>query len=145
MSWSAFWTALTCSAPLAPPFMLVPDFDVVPMLGVLVLPALGALVLPLGAPVAPVPDFDFRVAPEPAPAGGVDGDVVEPGCVADGAGGLLGVLPPEPVAGALPVPVLPPLLCASAGATIAATIARVARMLRTRDAIASSSELAAPS
>jgi hypothetical protein len=50
----------------------------------------------------PVPDFDFRVAPEPAPASGVDGDVVEPGCVADGAGGLLSVLPPEPVAGAQP-------------------------------------------
>ena len=62
--------------------------------------------------------------------------MVESGFVSDGAGGELGVLPPEPVAGALPVPVLPPLLCASAGAVIAATIARVARLLMTRDAIA---------
>jgi hypothetical protein len=122
----------------------MPDFDVLPILGALVLPALGELVLPLGALVVPMPDFDFPVAPEPVPAGGVDGEVVEPGCVADGAGGVVGVLPPEPVAGA--VPVLPPLLCASAGATIAATIARVARMLMTRDAIACSSwELLAPS
>jgi hypothetical protein len=76
----------------------------------------------------------------------VPGDgVVEPGFVADGAGGALGVvLLPEPVAGALPV--LPPLLCASAGATIAATIARVARLLMTLDAIRCSSwELLAPS
>jgi hypothetical protein len=124
----------------------MPDFEVLPMLGALVLPALGELVLPLGALVVPMPDLDLPVAPAPVPAGGVDGDVVEPGCVADGAGGVVGVLPPEPVAGALPVPVLPPLLCASAGATIAATIARVARMLMTRDGIAcSSSELLAPS
>ena len=75
----------------------------------------------------------------------VDGEFVEPGCVADGAGGVVGVLPPEPFAGRCR-PVLPPLLCASAGATIAATIARVARMLMTRDAIACSSwELLAPS
>jgi hypothetical protein len=119
--------------------MPVPDFDVLPMLGVLGLPALGELVLLLGAPVVPVRDVDLRVAPEPVPAGGVDGDVVEPGCVADGAGGVLGVLPPDPVAGALPVPVLPPVLCASAGPIIAATSARVARMLMTRDAMTCSS------
>jgi hypothetical protein len=124
----------------------MPDFDVLPMLGALVLPALGELVLPPGALVVPMPDFDFPVAPAPVPAGGVDGEVVAPGCVADGAGGVVGVLPPEPFAGALPVPVLPPLLCASAGATVAATIARVARMLMTGDAIACSSwELFAPS
>jgi hypothetical protein len=117
----------------------MPDFEVLPML---VLPALGELVLPLGALVVPMPGCGFPVAPEPVPAGGVDGEVVEPGCVADGAGGVVGVLPPEPVAGALPVPVL----CAIAGATIAATIARVARMLMTLDAIACSSwELLAPS
>ena len=79
-----------------------------------------------------VPGFAFPV--EPVPGAGV----VEPGCVADGAGLELGVLLPEPVAGALPVPVLPPLLCASAGAAIAATIASVARLLMTRDVIACS-------
>ena len=79
-----------------------------------------------------VPGFAFPVEPGPMPGDGV----VVPGCVADGAGFELGVLLPEPVAGALPVPVLPPLLCASAGAVIAATIARVARLLMTRDAIA---------
>jgi hypothetical protein len=88
------------------------------------------------------PGFAFPVEPAPVPGAGV----VEPGCVADGAGGALGVLPPEPVAGALPVPVLPPLLCASAGAAIAAMIAALARMLMTRDAIMCSSwELLAPS
>src|SRR6188508_1699306 len=76
------------------------------------------------------PGLAFPV--EPALGAGM----VEPGFVADGAGWELGVLPPKPVAGALPVPVLPPLLCASAGAVIAATIARVARLLMTRDAIA---------
>src|SRR6185436_6767869 len=76
------------------------------------------------------PGFAFPV--EPAPGAGM----VALGFVADGAGGELGVLPPEPVAGALPVPVLPPLLCASAGAANAATIASVARLLMTRDAIA---------
>jgi hypothetical protein len=86
------------------------------------------------------PGFAFPV--EPAPGAGV----VELGCVADGAGGELGVLLPEPVAGALPVPVLPPLLWASAGAAIAATIAALARMLMTRDAMACASwELLAPS
>ena len=86
------------------------------------------------------PGFAFPV--EPVPGAGV----VEPGCVADGAGVELGVLLPEPVAGALPVPVLPPLLCASAGAAIAATIASVAKLLMTRDLIACSSwELLAPS
>jgi hypothetical protein len=124
----------------------MPDSEVLPILGALVRPALGELVLPRGALVVPMPDFDFPVTPEPVPAGGVDGKVVEPDCVADGGGGVVGVLPPEPVAGALPVPVLPPLLCASAGATIPATIARVARMLMTRDAMACSSwELLAPS
>jgi hypothetical protein len=69
------------------------------------------------------------------------------GWVADGAAGdALGVLPPDPFAGPLPVLALPPLLCASAGAAIAATIAAVARMLTTRDvAISCSSwELLAP-
>jgi hypothetical protein len=73
-------------------------------------------------PGAVVPDCpmvvpDFPVAPAPVPAGGVDGWVGEPGCVADGAAGALGVLLPPPVFGALPV--------------IAPTIARVAMMLMT--------------
>jgi hypothetical protein len=58
-----------------------------------------------------------------------------PGCVADGAGATLGALPPEPVFGALPVPVV----WASTGAIIAATIASVARTLTIRGAIALSS------
>jgi hypothetical protein len=83
------------------------------------------------APDCPVPvaGVGFPIAPEPG-AGGVD--VL--GWVADGAGGALdGVLPLEPEGG---LPVLPPLVCASAGATNAATIASVARMLMIRDAIA---------
>jgi hypothetical protein len=112
--------------------MPVPDFGVP---AVLPAPDDGML-LPL--PDEVVPDcpmlglgFALFVAPEPVLGVGVD--VL--GCVADGAGGVLGVLPPEPVAGAEPVPVLPPLLWASAGAPIAATIANVARMLMTLDAI----------
>ena len=111
--------------------MPVPDFEVP---AVLPAPEDGML-LPLPDEVVPDcpmlgPGFAL-VVPEPVPGVGVD--VL--GCVADGAGGGFGVLPPEPVAGAEPVPVLPPLLWASAGATIAATIANVARMLMTRDAI----------
>jgi hypothetical protein len=52
------------------------------------LPALVALVLPL---VEPTPDVGFPVVPMP----GVDGDPLEPRCVADGAGGVFGGLPPE--------------------------------------------------
>jgi hypothetical protein len=66
--------------------MPVLDFDVPDVLPV---PEDGML---LPVPGAPVPD-------EP-------GCVVEPGCEADGAGEDFGVLLPEPVAGALPVPVL---------------------------------------
>jgi hypothetical protein len=80
----------------------------------------------------PAPGLVLPVALEPVPGVGVD----MLGCVADGAGVGLGVVPPEPEAGALPVPGLLPLLCASAGATIAATIASVARILMVRDAIA---------
>jgi hypothetical protein len=57
-----------------------------------------------------VPDFTFPVAPEPVPAGGVDGCVVDPGWVADEPGWELGaLLEPDPV-------------CASAGAIIAPMI-----------------------
>jgi hypothetical protein len=108
------------------PDLAVPDALPPPADGMLA-PVPGAVVP--DCPMLP-PGFAFPV--EPALGAGM----VEPGFVADGAGGELGVLPPEPVAGALPVPVLPPLLCASAGAVIAATIARVARLLMTRDAIA---------
>ena len=91
----------------------------------MLLPVAGAVV-----PDCPIPGAGFAlpVAPEPVPGAGV----VVLGWVADGAGVALGVLPPEPFAGALPVPAL---LCASAGAAIAATIASVARLLMTRDAI----------
>jgi hypothetical protein len=87
--------------------MPVPDFEVP---AVLPAPEDGML-LPLPGEVVPdcpmpAPGFALFVAPEPVPGVGVD--VL--GCVADGAGGVLGVLPPEPVAGAEPVPVLPPLL-----------------------------------
>ena len=93
----------------------------------MLLPVPGAVV-----PDCPIPGpgFALPVAPEPVPGVGV----VVLGWVADGAGVALGVLPPE-LLGALPVPVLPPLLWASAGAAIAAMIASVARLLMTRDAI----------
>jgi hypothetical protein len=54
--------------------------------------------------------------------------------VADGAGLELGILLPDPVAGALPVPVLPPLLWPNAGAIIAATRPVVVRNAIARDA-----------
>jgi hypothetical protein len=138
LSWSAFWTLFTCSE-LAPPVMLVPACGVP---GVLPAPEDGMLPPLPGAVVpdcpTPAPGFALPVAPEPVPGAGV----VVLGWVADGAGVALGVLPPEPFGGALPVPVL----CASAGAAIAARIASVARLLMTRDAIVCSSwELLAPS
>jgi hypothetical protein len=107
--------------------MLVPDCEVpagLPEDG-MPLPLPGAVV-----PDCPIPGpgFALPVAPEPVPG-------VVLGWVADGAGVGLVVLPPEPFAGALPVPVLPPLVWASAGAAIAATIASVARLLMTRDAM----------
>jgi hypothetical protein len=74
------------------------------------------------------PGIIFPVASEL----GLGDGVVEPGWVVEGARGGIGILLPEPVVGAVPVPVLPPLLWASAGATIAATMAIEARMLRTR-------------
>jgi hypothetical protein len=124
--------------------MLVPDWEVP---AVLPAPEDGML-LPLPGAVVPdcpmpAPGFALPVALEPVPGVGTVG----PGWVADGAAGdALGMLPPDPFAGPLPVPVLPPLLCASAGAAIAASIAAVARMLITRDAAMSSSswELLAP-
>jgi hypothetical protein len=78
------------------------------------------------------PGIVFPDAPELGPGDGV----VEPGWVVEGARGGIGILLPEPVVGAVPVPVLPPLLWAGAGATIAATRAIEARMLRTIDAMA---------
>ena len=97
LSWSAFWTLFTCSA-LAPPVMLVPAAASRPCSR----PEDGMLPLP-GAVVPdcpiPVPGFALPVAPEPVPGAGV----VVLGWVADGAGVALGVLPPEPFAGALPV------------------------------------------
>jgi hypothetical protein len=110
----------------------MPDFEVPA-----VLPVAGILPAPeVPVPTCPVPGLDlaFPVVPVPEP---VPGEVVEVlGCVvevlgwvADGA--ALGALP-EPVDGALPVPVLPPLVCARAGATIAATSARTVRMLNIR-------------
>ena len=82
LSWSAFWTVLTCSEP-APPSALMPECDPllpvpvampapdpVPELGVELVPPLGALV-----PDCPmfVPDFAFPVAPEPVPGGRLRG------------------------------------------------------------------------
>jgi hypothetical protein len=101
--------------------MPVVGFDDIP-------PAPGA-----GVPDWPmfVPDFALPVAPAPVPAAGVDPCVGAPSCVADGAAGALGVLLPAPVFGALPVPVV----WASAGAIIVATIARMARTLMTRGAM----------
>jgi hypothetical protein len=123
--------------------MLVPDWEAP---AVLPAPEDGML-LPLPGVVVPdcpipAPGFALPVALEPVPGVGTLGL----GWVADGAGAALGVLLPEPLPGAPPVPVLPPLLCASAGAAIAATIAAVARMLMTRDAAMSCSswELLAP-
>ena len=142
LSWRAFWTLFTCSE-LAPSDMLVPDCEVPAALPApedgMLLPLPGAVVP--DCPI-PAPGFALPVAPEPVPGVGM----VVLGGVADGAGVALGVLPPEPFAGALPVPVLPPLLCPSAGAAIAATIAAVAKMLMTRDAAItfSSWELLAP-
>jgi hypothetical protein len=110
--------------------MLVPGFEVPAVLPVpengMLPPALGAVV-----PDWPMPAAGLALPVPPDPVPGIGVDVL--GCVAAGAGGTAGVLLPEPVAGALPVP---PLLWASAGATIAATIARVARMLMTRNGIA---------
>jgi hypothetical protein len=79
----------------------------------------------------PVPDFTFPVASELAPGDGAD----EPGWGAGGVGFELGMLLPDPVAGALPVlPVLLPLLWPNAGAIIAATIPAVTTIANPRDA-----------